>query len=152
MEQEVYQARKNLKDFAFRRGRRAVVTVSTWGLVKRLEDVWMDQVKLKEKGYFVISEGIVEATAALRGKRRGLEATSATPGKRQRLEMASTGNESNRGHIRGRGGVPRASAQTRRGQPHTTHGGNRGGGWTPAGRGWQRGQPYRGRATHQYFY
>jgi hypothetical protein len=31
MEAEVYQMQTNLKDFAFRKGRRNATTISTWG-------------------------------------------------------------------------------------------------------------------------
>jgi hypothetical protein len=74
MEQEIYQVRKNLKDFAFRRGRRAVVTVSTWGLVKRLEEVWLDQIKLKEKGYFARGLWRLQRPCEVRGEGRRLAA------------------------------------------------------------------------------
>jgi hypothetical protein len=39
-EEAVYNSRQNIKNFAFRHGLRRCVTISTWGMVKRMENIW----------------------------------------------------------------------------------------------------------------
>jgi hypothetical protein len=103
MEAEVYKMRTNLKDFAFRKGRRNATTISTWGVVKRLDKIWADPVHLHEDGYFAISEAVVEAVAGLAGKRRGSEAAPPAA-KRKRCEGEQSGERA-LGQQQGRGGI-----------------------------------------------
>jgi hypothetical protein len=121
MEEDVYQARKNLKDFTFRKGRKQVVTVSTWGLVKRMDTIWMDQVHLVDGGYQKIGEGVVAAAVDLgtKGKRK---ATEPPPGpgsgstvKKPRTEAVGQMGPP-RGHHRGCGGVLRGRGGQGRGR------------------------------------
>jgi hypothetical protein len=148
LEEDIYKLRQNLKDFAFRKGWKSAVTVSTWGRVKKLDNIWEDNIHLTEDGYFAISEAVVEAVASLRGKRRGQEC--ATPqAKKQRLDSTTPGGQSGRGRdFSSREQSPRGSSGVRR------RGGGRssgGGGWS---RGWSRGHN-RGflnrRGNNQYY-
>jgi hypothetical protein len=100
----MYQMRQKLMSFAIRKGRRNVLTVSTWGRVKKMDQFWADGVHLKESRYFAISEAIVEAAAGLKGKRKGGEAKEA-PAKKPRLEANSNRGNSARGQQGGRGRV-----------------------------------------------
>jgi hypothetical protein len=40
LEEGVYGARTNIKNFAFRHGLRKSATISTWGKVKKLDHLW----------------------------------------------------------------------------------------------------------------
>jgi hypothetical protein len=56
--------------------------------VKRLVNVWADQVYLQENGYFAISEAVVEAVAGLSGKRKlGSGAATAPDQKKPKREL-----------------------------------------------------------------
>jgi hypothetical protein len=129
LEEDIYKLHHNLKDFAFRKGWKSAVTVSTWGRVKKLDKIWEDNIHLTEDGYFAISEAVVEAVASLRGKRRGQEVT--TPqAKKQRLDSTAPGGQSGRGRVISSCGQSPMGPSGMRG---------RGGGWPSGGGGWSRG-------------
>jgi hypothetical protein len=149
MEAEVYKMRKNLKDFAFRAGRRNATTVSTWGIVKRLVNVWAGPVYLQENGYFAISEAVVEAVAGLSGKRKPGAASAPDPKKlrreaedRKERTPASSAPPNRGGSRGGRGQMP----VFRGPQQH------RGGGWAVMDRGWSHGRYQRRGAARGFFY
>jgi hypothetical protein len=105
MEEDVNQARKNLKDFAFRKGRKHAVTVSTWSLFKRMGTIWSDQVHLMEEGYQKIGEGVVVAAAGFdtKGKRKAVDPPPAW----QLCKEAEVRGCGTQGGSRGRGSVLR---------------------------------------------
>jgi hypothetical protein len=70
MEDGIFVARTNIKNFAFRYGFRQCTTVSAWGKVKKIEELWEDQVMMKEGGYDTIAKAIMEAGMELEKKRK----------------------------------------------------------------------------------
>jgi hypothetical protein len=102
MEDGVYSARTNIKNFAFRHGFRNSVTVSSWGQVKKLSDLWANQVLLTAAGYDVLAGAICEAGKEIERKRKG-SASETEPARKK----AKTGGDmdTRRGGSRGsRGG------------------------------------------------
>jgi hypothetical protein len=71
MEEGIYAARQNLKNFAFRNGLRNCVTISTWGKVKHTPNMWETPTKLRTECYGTIAEAVEEAVANLGNKRAG---------------------------------------------------------------------------------
>jgi hypothetical protein len=125
LEEEVYLARTNIKNSAFRCGFKNAVMISTWGAVKKTEDLWDDPVHLKQAGYMKLADSILLALEELRGKRRSkLEVEVGPAMKKQRLDSASTPTSPGRGRgaHRGRGGVQHKSQQPQRGGAHPPHG------------------------------
>jgi hypothetical protein len=104
IEEEVYQARQNLKNFAFRKGLRRSVTISTWGLIKRLSNIWKDAVHLTEAGYFAITEGIVEVVAGIEVKEKRWEDVDKPVPAPKRARTEAVGDAVHGGQ-RGRGGA-----------------------------------------------
>jgi hypothetical protein len=47
MEDDIFQCRANLKDFAFRAGFRRVKTISTWNITRKSGAAWADNVHLE---------------------------------------------------------------------------------------------------------
>ena len=78
LEQAIYDGKNNLKAFCFRHGLRETRIVSSWQLVKGLDDVWADPVHLRDKGYDALADGIICAAGELRRKRAA--STSAAAG------------------------------------------------------------------------
>jgi hypothetical protein len=69
MEDNIFQIRGNLKDFAFRAGIRKVKTISTWKVVRKAGASWSDGVHLDEDSYTTIARVVQEAAADLDLKR-----------------------------------------------------------------------------------
>jgi hypothetical protein len=149
LEEDIYHVRLNLKNFAFRKGWKNTVTVSTWGRVKKLDRIWVDAINLTEDGYFAISEAAVEAVAGIRGKRKTSETpTAPTPAKKPKINRPEGGEQ---GWTRGRGHARCGQPRGRGGQHlEAARGYMRGGG---GGRhSWNRGQPARRGGQHNYFF
>jgi hypothetical protein len=51
MEAGIFVARTNIMGFTFRHGFHNSTAVCTWGKLKKLEELWADQVELKTSGY-----------------------------------------------------------------------------------------------------
>jgi hypothetical protein len=142
LEEEVYLARTNIKNSAFRCGFKNAVTISTWSAVKTTEVLWADPVQLKQAGYAKLADNVLVALEDLRGKRRAkLEADAGPAMKKPRLDSAnvSTAGGRGRGAHRGRGGVQHGSQQPpqrKGGQPlHGPRARGRGSHWRPRVRG-----------------
>jgi hypothetical protein len=86
LEEGVYAARTNIKNSAFRHKFARCVTISSWGKVKRLEEIWADQVHLVEVGYEQLVEAIFEAAADVNKKRSGGPLGGAPAAKKPRTE------------------------------------------------------------------
>jgi hypothetical protein len=152
LEVEIYTARTNIKNSAFRCGFKNAVTLSTWGAVKRTEDLWADPVQLTEAGYMKLADSILLALEELRGKkRRQLEGEAGPAPKKPRADPANTPAAPGRGRgaPRGRGGVQHGGLQQLRGgaqPPHGPRARGRGSHWRPRARGqdyyWRGGAGY----------
>jgi hypothetical protein len=81
-EEAVFAARQNLKNFAFRQGLRRCVTVSAWGKVRRLDEIWDGPTRLTEAGYKNMAEAVIAAAVSLQNKRKA-ESTSGDSRKKQ---------------------------------------------------------------------
>jgi hypothetical protein len=90
-EEAVFAARQNLKNFAFRQGLRRCVTVSAWGKVRRLDEIWGGPTRLTKAGYKNMAEAVIAAAVSLQNKRKA-ESTSGEPKKKQSGPAQHTGN------------------------------------------------------------
>jgi hypothetical protein len=84
LESGLYAARKNIKDFAFRHGYRRCSTVSTWGKVKRVKNIWTDPVHLTADGYDAIAAATIEAVTDINRKRSAQPPVGAPAAKKQK--------------------------------------------------------------------
>jgi hypothetical protein len=71
MEQNVYAARTNIKDFAFRHGLRKCIMVSAWSKIKKMEQLWADPVNLSAAAYEELATTVLPPLEALRTRGRG---------------------------------------------------------------------------------
>jgi hypothetical protein len=162
MEEGIYAARQNLKNFAFRNGLRNCVTISTWGKVKHTPNMWETPTKLRTECYGTIAEAVEEDVTNLGNKRAGGNLTESNPPKKARLgsqtgnngvapasasASASTsalvptrGRHPGRGHISGGQGAPAQQA--------SSDGWIRGQGGRGGYRGGMRGRPWRGHRSN----
>jgi len=84
-----YEARMNIKDFAFRLGLRNVATISPWQSIKKLDNVWgADPVHMNQCGYDEIAKLVVEAAQEL-VKKRKTASSSDRDAKRTRVDGGS---------------------------------------------------------------
>ena len=92
-----YDARSNIKDFAFRLGLRETRTVSPWQSIKRLDNIWgEDPVHMAEAAYVEVAKLVKEAAAELAKKRKPGE--QALPdGKRPKVEACPGRNNARSG-------------------------------------------------------
>jgi hypothetical protein len=114
-EEAIFASRQNIKNFAFRQGLRRCITVSSWGKVRHLEEIWKGPTELTPPGYSKLAEAVVEAAADLQKKRKPDVGSNNAP-KRGRMDQQTgprgaaisapqqpTGGPRGRGHIGGRG-------------------------------------------------
>jgi hypothetical protein len=147
LEEAVFNSRTNLKNFAFRTGIRKCVTISTWGKVRKLPNLWVDQINITEDAHKLVSSAIEEAAAEL-VRKRPAEAEHSTQAKRPRTGSADIQRKSLGTHsVRGRGrGPPGVEEDHHRGQQHPGwikrggRGGRRPRGHLPRGYGGSRGR------------
>jgi hypothetical protein len=106
LEDGIFGARTNIKNFAYRHGFRNSTTISSWGKIKKMDNVWADAVKLQDGGYEKIAAAILEAGEDLGRKRKNTNSSKLTPpSKKARtsggVDGGGRGGSSNGG---GRGG------------------------------------------------
>jgi hypothetical protein len=77
--------RQNIKNFAFRQGVRNCTTISTWGKVKAIPDLWEGPTRMRAAGYTAIAEAVSEAVTALTRKRVAKNPSEGLDAKRPRL-------------------------------------------------------------------
>jgi hypothetical protein len=148
LELAVYQARVNIKNFAFRAGIRNSATFSTWGAVKKTNLAWADPVHLVESCNVTLAETIMEAVEDLGKKRKSNKMPcDSTPQKKLKM-AAQTDTQQQRAAGGGRGGDHRV---LHRGMGPRGHGGRggrgrRGESWPPSMGGWS----WRGHAPGYY--
>jgi hypothetical protein len=134
MEDGIYAARTNIKGFAFRHGYRNSSAVSSWGKLKKLEDLWANQVELKAAGYDAIADAILEAGEELCKKRKVGSDSTPPPNKKPKLAARGSGggnggaNSADDGSVRGRGGGRARGNRGTRARRADSSGGGRGGG------------------------
>jgi hypothetical protein len=104
MEDGVFGARTNIKNFAYRHGYRNSSTISSWGKIKKLENLWADAVQLQAEGYEKISEAILEAGEDLGKKRKHSSNTKQTPPPKKARMISGGGDGGNGGGGGGRTG------------------------------------------------
>jgi uncharacterized membrane protein YgcG len=114
LEDSVFTARANLKNFAFRHGYRQSQTISSWAKVRKLEEVWESPVRMKSRGYEAMAEAILEAGVELEKKRKNPGKLESPAAKKPRLgssgggsgggEDSSGGGDGGGGSSAGRGG------------------------------------------------
>jgi hypothetical protein len=61
MEEAVFNARLNIKNFAYRHGLRGCVTLSSWGKIHHVPNFWRGPIDLCEEGYKKLAEAVDEA-------------------------------------------------------------------------------------------
>jgi hypothetical protein len=153
LEEGLYAVRKNVKDFAFRHGYWKCSTLSTWGKVKRIQDVWENSVHLTAAGYNAVAAAVAEAVTDINRKRSALPTDAMPAAKKQKMETPRQNNSTTAGSTRSRGGGSgRGGGYNRRYtdgyQSYSTPGAgfnNRGGwrgGWPRRGFGFRRGGGY----------
>jgi hypothetical protein len=147
LEEAVFNSRTNLKNFAFRSGIRKCVTISTWGKVRKLPNLWVDQINMVEDAHKLVSAAIEEAAGEL-VRKRPAEAEHSTQAKRPKTVSSDSQQKSpGTNSVRGRGrGPPGVVEDHHRGQhdPGWIKRGGRGGrrprGHLPRGYGGSRGR------------
>jgi hypothetical protein len=124
MEDGVFNARANLKNFAFRHGYRRSVAVSSWAKVRKQEELWEDQVKMKTKGYDALAEAILVAGGEIERKRKRSGKQSAPVAKKAKLDTSSGGGDSGGGGTKGtKGGGDNTGTGHRGGNSRVSVGG-----------------------------
>jgi len=146
-EAEVYACKGHLKDLSYTHGLRNTRVVSTWHLVKNLQDVWSkDNIHLASEGYTAIAEAVLDARASLGTRKRGGSGPVDTPPeKRPRFDQRDSGRQrsGNLGsHQMWRSDGPCRDARTGgHNYPRDHHSGTRGGYYSRGGMGgWGRGR------------
>jgi hypothetical protein len=71
MEEGVFSARQNIKNFAFRMGIRSCHTISTWGKLRKMEKLWTGPTTVRDEAYPVLAEAVLEAVDLAKKKRPG---------------------------------------------------------------------------------
>jgi hypothetical protein len=140
MEEAVFAARTNIKNFAFRAGLKKCHTVSTWGKVRKQQHIWVDQTTVSTDCYKIISVAIQEAAADLVKKRPAQLPNIQPEAKRPRAEAAARGRTAplRGGSSSGRGGGQTAGREDHnRSMPGWIR---RGRGGHPGGHGGRRGR------------
>jgi hypothetical protein len=89
MEDGVFAARANIKNFAFRHGYKNSSTISSWGKVKKMQALWENQILLKQEGYDALASAILEAGEELGRKRKLSSTVSGGAAKRQKMAEAT---------------------------------------------------------------
>jgi hypothetical protein len=92
MEEAVFVARANIKNFAFRAGLKKCHTVSTWGKIRKQQHIWVDQTAVSTDCYKLISLAIQEAAAELVKKRPAQLPNPQPEVKRPRTEATARGH------------------------------------------------------------
>jgi hypothetical protein len=123
-ETNVYNARQNIKNFAFRLGMRNSSVISSWGKVKHLADVWAGPTQLRMEGYKLLAEAVGEAVCSLSRKRGGEQQKAGdNPAKKPRQDQ-QTGNGAGPGPLLAGVGPTRGLGGGRgggRGRPRGVH-------------------------------
>jgi hypothetical protein len=149
MEDAVYSSRQNIKNFAFRHGLRRSTTISTWGKIKKMEDVWDSPTRLKGEGYLAIAMALEEAVIQTSGKRQQKFGDEERPKKKQRVksveEEQPRGSGTTGGQAGGQGGAAQPPSTSVRGPARGRGGGGRGGGQRGGRGGGPPGTDMRGR-------
>jgi hypothetical protein len=112
LEEAIYAARANIKNFAFRNGLRKCTTISTWSAVKRLAPIWDGPINLTKQGYAAIADCIIKCIEELQRKRGGETHPDAPAAKKARAQQQQQLQQQTqppqptrgRGWSRGRGG------------------------------------------------
>jgi hypothetical protein len=69
-EEAIFASRQNIKDFAFRQGLRNSVTISSWGKVRHVENLWNGPTLLSAEAYKKLGEAVISAVGDLTKKRK----------------------------------------------------------------------------------
>jgi hypothetical protein len=71
MEEGVFTARQNIKNFAFQMNISNCHTISTWGKLRKMEKLWTGPTSIQEEAYPVLAEADLEAMELAKKKRPG---------------------------------------------------------------------------------
>jgi hypothetical protein len=171
-EEAIYNARQNIKNFAFRQNVKNCVTISAWTKIKRLSIIWAGPTSLVDEGYEKLAEAVVEAAEDLQKKRRTSSEAGGPPKKKARTvqqtgtihgavqpENHASGGRGARGGRGGRGGAgqrPRGAWRDDQPPGNMGHSSHRGGAASHSGpgphkaRGWGGHGVYRGRGSRPW--
>jgi hypothetical protein len=86
LEDNIFQCKKDMKDFAFRLGFKKSKTISTWGLDRKTGLAWADPVHLSAEGYSSLAKIVMEASTQVGLKRNSSKAEQPPAPKRPRGE------------------------------------------------------------------